>query len=252
MSETQGFGQDRDIVTRNILLNIQRDLDLVNAIATSRKAREITDNDLFWKDRIELRFPSMLQFKERLGITYRQYYAILSLVADFTLTEENPLLIYGENHEMERDRKPEYQQESTFQYRPTVKLETDRYPWDDEGESIEFRGRESDPWDYHQMLSLLSDDYHSHNRETAKALGKYLSRLISLNLNFFLSEFFLTKLFLRGRYCRATDAMWFAVSMLYFLREDEEVTETVLRRTDREEQTSGLFTDMDQLDDIAV
>ena len=82
-----GFGQDHDLVTKQILLEIQEDDDLAQAIVTNRRAKEITDNDNFWKERLIKYFPEFVLDKADFPkLTWREFYIIISLFHSFQPT----------------------------------------------------------------------------------------------------------------------------------------------------------------------
>jgi len=247
----QGFGQNHDLVTREILLNIERDADLIKAIATSRTAKEITDQDSFWRDRLIMKFPDMAQFKDRLNLSHRDYYVILSLVSQFTLTDQNAILIYRsrQSDESEDEHDPKNELEESFVYIPTIKR-TDDLAWTEETEDDypQLKGVIIDPWNYFDVTVGLSKEWMNATTSIANRLADHLAKVHStINRDFFFSEFFLTKLMLKGRHCRCTDAICFFKIVKRYLEHFPNEIDYILEKCNHEEQSSGLFTYLDDL-----
>src|SRR5579862_1316368 len=160
---------------------------------------------------------------EELNISQQSCREMVALANQLTLSSDFKLCIYPFDDEDIRDDPEE------FVYVPTVILEDDVDPDDVSSEYSEFR-------------DTVSDEYYRSNLNVAQRLGNHLAAEPGLNTEFFFSEFYLTKLLLKGRKCRHTDAYWFTMIVDQYLSHHPEQAQYIYDKCWHATQSSGLFT----------
>jgi len=163
---------------------------------------------------------------EELNISQQSCREMVALANQLTLSSDFKLCIYPfdtfDNEDLRDDPRE-------FVYVPTMIIEDDVDPDDTGSEYTEFR-------------DTVSDEYYRSNLNVAERLGDHLVTEPGLNIEFFFSEFYLTKLFLKGRKCRHTDAYWFTMVIDQYLRYHPEKAQYIYDKCWHATQSSGLFT----------
>ena len=97
MTDYTYLGGDFDLPAKKILLDIEDDDAFVAACATNSAMRDICAGEDIWRERLNRYYPEMIQFKDELTLTLKEFYPIVSL-----LDKINKVSRRGTNPETEK------------------------------------------------------------------------------------------------------------------------------------------------------
>lgn len=264
MSSNSGFNQSHDLITREILLNIQDDDDLANAIVTDSKAHQIASQPRFWQERLELYYPSFVEDRmEFSNLTNREFYILISLFKSFKITLNNGGFIYDDNDTSDDSDTSDSEQEdnnTNFNFDNLLNALTQNQNINSP-DMTNFNfvlptpiGNNNDPLDKYP--------HYRHNITIAKRLGKYLYNIYNrLNIDKMFSEEFLVKLLVKNRRATYIESLIYARIISYMLQLfeldinpdalfDAELespqAQFILQYNNSANQRTGLFSDIDE------
>ncbi len=88
------IGPENDLSSRIILENIPEDDVFIATCNSSTSMRNICNQQIVWMNRLKRYYPNTLPFKERTGLTYKEFYPIASLMKRLvSLGELYPVIV---------------------------------------------------------------------------------------------------------------------------------------------------------------
>ena len=91
-TEYNYLGGDSDLPAKEIQLSIQDDDQFVTACSANKNMMKICEGEGIWRDRLKGYYPKTVAYREVTGLTWRQYFPIVSLMTKYAnslITDNN-------------------------------------------------------------------------------------------------------------------------------------------------------------------